>query len=339
MGNSKNVNVLAAATTTGAPPLGPRRIGSIVPLTVTPGEDADDFARRAAAFRAEVGVAGSFISAVVAERLAVLSFRLERCVQHEAAMTAYRVREAIADFDQARRDEAYLLLDALEVDPVGNHARLAATPEGVNLLESELGKLRQAAAGESVRWTAGADAQLDRCTGRVPASPIEPQREVLMARIDAELAKLAATRGTHDLAAIARARAEVADRALVSVTPESIAARKVEVETERSIDRSLRTLDLIRRHFEVAPGPAPRAAVVVPAASRPTPPTAAPPTAGRPTPATRPTAEPEAALGSFRQESHTPGWPNEGLTLTAGKPLERPASRYDDRKKRPRIDR
>ena len=69
---------------------------------VVPDEDAAEIAARFEQFQAELAGDGSATTRFLAERLAVLSVRLDRSVRHEFAATAERVRRAGEAFDQAQ---------------------------------------------------------------------------------------------------------------------------------------------------------------------------------------------------------------------------------------------
>ena len=312
----------AAATPAPGEPAGCNPIRR--PVTI-PGQDPGEYARRAAALRAELGIVGSVASLVLADRISALSFRLERSARHEAAMTAERVRGAVAGFDEARQAAADRLIDTLAADPPTQRGALLATPEGVDRLLRSFGSLRRVAAGASpIGWNNDHARHLDRCRGLEPDGRVGLTPDQALIQIDGEVAHLETHRRALDHDAIARERAEVADRALVATTPETVIARRFEVAAERSIFRALRELQSIRRDH-----PAP--------AAPPTPPVARP--ASAPVPPPPPPASPDPALGSFVPEARATGWPAQELSFTAAKVPERPASRFEDRKKRPRIDR
>ena len=65
---------------------------------------------------------------------ATSSCGLKRCYQYEEAMTARRVRDAEADFDNERRSAVEHILSYIANEPPTGSRQLRETPEGVDLL-------------------------------------------------------------------------------------------------------------------------------------------------------------------------------------------------------------
>ena len=253
---------------------------------VIPGEDADEVARQTAAFLAELAPDGLPTACLLAGRVATLAGRLKRSARHEFAATAERVHLATLDFDEARIAEAERLFDAL--DEGTNRVELLAMPEGLDLLDAALGELRavaERAAGDPTAWSRGDSARLARCLtpevrthaealGRALDSgdlsgldrgivvTMDPARvrtlwasDQVVGLVDAEREWLAETRAGLDHEGIARARAAAIDLALVDDAPETRRARRYEAATERAIHQALRE---IRRARRPEPDPTPK---------------------------------------------------------------------------------
>lgn len=288
---------------------------------VVPGEDAAAIDQRFAEFALELAGDGSQTTRLLAQRMAILSVRMERSVRHDTAVTAERLRVAQADLDAARAATARDLWDKAATDPAALVA-LRDLPEGIHLLLATLQALRPSAdPATPAAWTEEQAGLLDRCLGsRAPAGATTAGEQ-----IDAELARLEAHWETLDHEAIARQDAGVVNQALVDDSPATLLARKYEAATERSIHRTLKEI----RQFQAQRG----------VCSPPTPPDPAPlirslaaardqvarlapvaPTLGSLFPG--PTAKPAAV---------------ETVDLTIGKPAPHGQSRHPDRKKRPKL--
>ncbi len=215
---------------------------------------------------------------ILVKRIAVAAVRLDRMVEHEAAVLSQKVRRAETDFDEARLTEADHLLGWISSEPATHHRRLIRTPEGVDRLVSTLRGIRhdlQFQAAET--WTHGAHAAtLDECTGRraslIPASrgqvlaaaingdfrrlteseadgaglgTVDRQawaRVELGKLIDGEIERLLIHRTTLDHQAIALDRAEATRRVKVDNDASMVAARRYEAAIERSMKSALREL-------------------------------------------------------------------------------------------------
>ncbi len=249
---------------------------------VIPGEDAAELARRSGVLKAELAVAGSEAALILAERVAVHSVRLGRCVRHEFAATAERVRRAGEDFDAARRAEAARRFEERAPD-------LLDMPEGVDLV-------------------------LEQLRGLGAATPA------------AEMARLEAHRATLDHDAIAAGRAEATHLALVATDRDALLAQRYEAATERAMFRALKEIQVLRR-AQAAPEPDDDLA----AASRAT--------AAARADLARCQVAACSPLGSSGAEPIAPPRPTDASTITIARPADRPKSRYEDRKRRPKFPR
>ena len=256
---------------------------------VIPGEDAEEVARESAALRAELAPDGTPTARLLADRVATLAVRLKRCARHELATTAERCRVAALDFDEARIAEADRLFDA--IDEGTNREELLAMPEGVELLDAALAGLRavaERAACDPAAWSREDSVRLARCLtpevrahaealGRALDSgdlsgldrgivvTMDPARvrtlwasDQVVGLVDADREWLEETRAGLDRAGIARARAAAVDLALVDDSPETLRTRRYEAATERAIHQALREIRRSRRPApEASPQPVP----------------------------------------------------------------------------------
>ena len=256
-----------------------------------PTEDVAAVGRRLEVLQDEFDPATE-MGAVLVQRVALLSVRLERSARQESAAIAAKVLRAEDDYDEARRGAADHLLHWIGASPATNHRRLLATPEGIDRLIVEWRELKAVIdyPGE-VRWDYANYMKADFLTGRdcgyVTAYQaycfalkgdckfLKPEEVAGMddaARrrhagrriaglIEAEIAGLLAHRATLDHATIAAERAGAAARALFDPSKEAILARKYEAATERAMYRAIKELRQVERdHAEGAspsPSPAP----------------------------------------------------------------------------------
>ena len=117
-------------------------------------EDAIEVERRTEALTREMAPETE-LGAILVRKIAVTSVVSERATRQEFFASAERVRHAAERFDEARRDRAGAILDALHEDPRGNLRRLRAMPEGVELLIGAWRDLRSSLARpEKPVWTA-----------------------------------------------------------------------------------------------------------------------------------------------------------------------------------------
>ena len=303
---------------------------------VVPGEDAEAIDRRSSRFVAELAGDGSVTTLLLAQRVAVLTVRIERSVRHEFATTAERVRVAGEEFDEARQATARRLLAEAATDPTAR-AALRALPEGVDLLLDTLRTLRPGADPQgSGGWSAESGHRLAGCLSErdaaslrsmPPTAPGAGAPEPILELIDAEVAQLEALRRTLGPVAdaVADQRAGVIERALVADDPAAILARKYEAATERSIFRALREIRAVRHAQEPAIPPAEPIAIARSLAA----------TQGQIARLSPPLPGP--AMGSFLPADPPVTAPIHASRPVSGAPLAHRQSRYADRKKRPRL--
>ncbi len=286
---------------------------------VAPGEDEGLIARRAVAFARELDAPGA-VGQLLAHRAALLSVRMERAAEHDLAVVATQIETARTEFDEDRRaafDDWVAALDA-PGDPREALAGLATLPEGVTHLTLAWGQLRAAiAAHDEVALARGA-----LWLGRGADSPPLD----LLARVDAELARLRALAdSTPQLAAtLGAARAAAGELARFDPSPAATLARRYEAAAERGMYRAIRAIADLRR-TQAQEGIAAPLVPPVPAPPRPVPP---------------PRSNPEP-LGSFRaavvaSAPALPEWmvaPAPPALLPAEPRKQRPDLRKLDRKR------
>ena len=312
------------------------------PLAAIPGEDPATLGRRCAGLEAEFAGDGSVFTRVLAHRVAALTVRLDRCTRFDAAMTAHRVRVAVAECDAARAAEAARHLAGLDVEPDAARAALLATPEGINLLMGSLQALRdEAIAAPSAGWTADQAARLARRID-LPSATGESVTSDPVASIDAAIARLQAHAASLDCTVIDRERAEAADRALVAVDPAATLTQRYEASTERSICRALREIERFKQTRIAPADPTPLATATAKALATsldqlarvvrvaPTP-AGAPPLGSFGQKVGRPTEPP---LGSFGPGPIRPPGPVDAATITIARPAAGPQARSENQKPR-----
>ena len=238
---------------------------------VLPHEDATEVARRAEAMQAEMAPKNE-LSRNLVIKVALATMRLERCALHETKSTAYQMRHAQEQFDDARLSEVEKALSWIAAEPATHARRLRGSPEGIDLLVRELERLKtDITRPHGIVWTYQHAERLHhvmglrwvevpftraRCLGEAILGKMEHlgpddrpdlnfvDRQVwaaiqLIELIDAELAKLKTLREAIDFEAIALDRAEAPFRALFDASPAAILARKYEAALERGLYRAL----------------------------------------------------------------------------------------------------
>ncbi len=248
-----------------------------------PTEDAAEVARRFAGLRADLAPTNELGEALV-RRVALLSLRLDRCVEHESAAISAKVRHAGSDFDEARADEVDRLMEALGDAPAARRRKLLRMPEGVDRLIAGLLDLKSDLTLARPRWGVAHARLADELMGRRPesipltrvaivsaaiagdvgrlddrgeeaaragedADEARRRRAVgqMVAILDAEVATLRAHRETLDLDAIAADRADAPRISLFDPSPEAALARKYEAAAERGLYRALRELKQVEQ--------------------------------------------------------------------------------------------
>ena len=309
---------------------------------VLPHEDAEEVARRFGTFEAEM-MPRSERARQLVSRVALMTVRLDRSAEHEAKAISYRMRNAVAEFDNARLSEVEHLLAWIASAPETNARRLRGMPEGVDrLIEAIEGLRADLARSGGYRWGFDHCDRFLNLTGRrytdlpvhrprtltdaiagnfqgldpAEAAGLEIQDRRLWAigqmvdLLDAEIAGLKAHRAGMDLEGLEFDRAEAAARAMFDPSKDAILARKYEAANERAMYRAL-------REFRE--------------------------TQAEPEPVSDPILDPHVAaeLGSFSPEPF--GADNEAADIdpTVAEPapeVVEVADPTDSRKKRPRLD-
>ena len=244
-----------------------------------PEEDAAAVARRFEGLKAELAPSGP-MGGLLVHRVALLSVRLERSAEHEAAALSQTIRHARDDHDEQRYAEVAALLEALADSPATNARRLLRTPEGVDAtiqawldLKADLGK------SNARRWTAAHSERAHHLTGRrvdeIPISRINElshaiwgdfglledhegaglddkarqswAKERLLELIDEEVEALRECRETLDLDAFELDREEAGRRALFDPSKEATLARRYEAAAERGLFRALKEFRQVER--------------------------------------------------------------------------------------------
>ena len=98
---------------------------------VIPGEDEGAIDLLAAEFHQDFRPSTAYGSRML-RRAAAMSIRMDRCVSQEEAAIARNVRNAEADFDDARLREIEIAFEWIAAEPATHARRLRSTPEGVD---------------------------------------------------------------------------------------------------------------------------------------------------------------------------------------------------------------
>ena len=256
---------------------------------VMPGEDGALIARRAAEFAGEYGAAGP-IGAVLAQRAAILSVRMERAAEAQEEAVAAQVRAARADWHAGRIADLNAWVRELDAghDPAQALAEIEAVPDGqVYLLELWRGIGAGVAAEDPLAE--------NRAVAWLGLDEITPSE--LLARIAAEVARLEEVVAANGpgLAALAAEADRVGRLAWFDPSPEAERARRYESAAERGMYRAVRAIAASRQ----AQGLEPVGATIAPPVLAPSAPQAMPaPPPSDPAPAPA-TSAADDWLGSF----------------------------------------
>ncbi len=206
-------------------------------------------------------------------RFAFLTVRMERCERTRPRRPPCAVRHALEKFDDERLAFVEGLAAKIYTEPATSFRRLQMSPEGIDWLLGEWEILRADLLNpDRDCWTGGHQMHFDALLGRNPGGyrmgrtkaltdamdgsfhlldksdgeGLErPARAAwakaeLTRQIDVEMARLKEVRSRINVNAIAKDRAEAADRALFDPSPAAILARKYEAATERAMYRTLK---------------------------------------------------------------------------------------------------
>ena len=251
---------------------------------VLPDEDAEEVERRFEVLEAEMKPKSEAARQLV-NRVALLTVRLDRSANHEAKAISFRMRRAVAEYDDARMAEVERLYSWIAAEPTTNARRLRNSPEGIDRLVLAMEGLRaDLAHRDGVRWDSRRCDHLHHLMGLrrvdVPVSraralseaiagdfrhlgsgdgenPERVERQCwaagqLVDLIDGEIAALKRLREGLDLEGLELDRAEAAARVMFDHSKEAILARKYEAATERGLYRALREF----RQFQAESGEA-----------------------------------------------------------------------------------
>jgi hypothetical protein len=232
-------------------------------------EDADEVAKRIEAFQADLAPQTAYGKFLVGQ-MATLSVRTERAAKQEMVSIATRVRHAVEDFDQGRLDEADTLLELLGEQPRAHLRKLKRTPEGVerlieawhelradltrntepvwtqrhrerltNLLGYRVGEIGTCEIEAMAKSAQGEIATFGKADVLSVDDPKTQARAGVIARIDAEIAKLEAHYEMLDFDMIEIDREQAPDRALFDPSHPATLAHRYESEARRGFYKAL----------------------------------------------------------------------------------------------------
>ncbi len=237
-------------------------------------EDAAEAERRVAGFEADFRPRGE-AAVFLVRRAAILSIRMDRCVEQEAAATSEAVRHAGERFDEARMTGVEAEMAALGDDPAGCVRRLRRTPEGLEALiagfvavDAEIvqsgaqfvsaalwGRIENLRGRRAEEFPRSRAFALHRASwgDRSRLHPGEADglddrqlqgaaRTLLSELIAAEIEHLRGLRAAIDESVIELDRAEAGSRALFDASKDAQLARRYEAAAERGFFRALREL-------------------------------------------------------------------------------------------------
>ena len=261
-----------------------------------PGDDLAVVADLSAKIAEQLKAPGE-IGRLLADRVAMLSVRMERLAQREMVAVAANSEQARAAFDAEFAEETDGLIASLSGpgDPKPALAALQETPDGVARLIAAWGELRDRIDGPD---DACRQDWMDRAKSRLGLSEQETaalSEGEIARRIDAEIARLRelADSMTDIAEAIAQARTRVGIMARFDPSPEATLARRYEAAAERGVYRGLKAIAELNKGKDQAPAPDESSHI------RSTPPAISP---ELPAPLIPPTQS-NPSLGSFRAAS------------------------------------
>ena len=222
---------------------------------------------------------------VLVKRAAMLSVRLDRSYEQEAANISARVLSAETDLKDRRMAEVEHHLKEMKFEPVTCHRRLMATPEGVDKMIERWGQLKADLDNpEGCHWVTQHQYWADWLMGRLGGThtDITPFYAWTMAiggdfealkpehfdgmttfkekcvhamnkvadLVDVEVAKLQAYRASMDTRAVEAERSFAAKRALFDPTHQAILARRYEAAAARDYHKCLAELRQVEAEAE-----------------------------------------------------------------------------------------
>jgi len=256
---------------------------------VLPDEDAAEVSKRFDDLQAQFNPATP-MGKILVHRVALLSVRLERSAEHEAAYLGEKIRHAQESYDEECQVAVEDLMDQLADRPGLCVRRLLRTPQGVDALIGAWHDLREDLTRPNLDcWTKFHADRANLLTGRraneIPISRInelsaairgdfdllrdregegldDPDRrawarDLLVELIDEELEGLRVCRAGLDLAAFEQDRVEAGRRALFDVSKPAVLARRYEAASERGMFRALKQLKQVETEAASNPQPCP----------------------------------------------------------------------------------
>ena len=232
----------------------------------------------------------TLLGGVLVKRVAMLSVRLDRSYEQEAANVSARVLSAETDLADRRLVEAERLLHRIGECPATHHRRLMATPEGVRAMIAKWEALKGDLDNDAgCQWnhndavccdnlkghdghTVGISAyqawsqaifgdygwlRPDHFAGMTDDEEMRRHAmNVVAGMIDADIARLTGHLAGLDTRAIDAERRLAPKRALFDTSKEAVLARKYEAAAERGIYRALRELRQVEAEAEEEIAPA-----------------------------------------------------------------------------------
>jgi len=217
----------------------------------------------------------TILGAALVKRAAMLTVRLDRSYDREAAALTIHVLGARAALDDSRKAEAEHLLHRIGAEPATNYRRLMATPEGVDAMIEEWARMKLDLENpHGTQWSYTHYHQADYLHGSISGN-VQPtfymawtlalngnyehivperlgglddhaRRQLALSRlvelVDADLARLRDHRATMDTRGHDAERELAPTRALFDASKGAILARKYEAAAERGLYRALREL-------------------------------------------------------------------------------------------------
>jgi len=255
---------------------------------VLPSEDVEKIDNLFDTLKIEMAPNGELARRLV-QRTAFLFVRLDRSAEHESKSTAFRMRHAIEQFDDARLADVEKMLGWIAHEPATHARRLRNSPEGIDLLIKRLEGLRQDLSGQDyVYWDWQHGEHFHHLVGKRPLE-LPVSRALVLSNavlgdfkqlgpndgpdlnpterrcwavgemlqlIEAEIESLKTLRASLPLETLELDRSEAPARAMFDTSKEGILARKYEAATERALFRTLKEFRQVQAEIP-APEPEP----------------------------------------------------------------------------------
>ena len=252
-------------------------------------EEAGEIATLAGELEGEMRPSGT-LGRILVHRVAVMAIRLDKSARYDEVATAKRVRDAVADLDEARDAEVAALVATIDTAPAASVRGLKRTRAGIDRLVPMWRVLRGVLDGlDREPWQSAHRQRVNHLLGygegEASLSPADGlarailgdfsglpngwcgmdaderkrrAREQLAALIDAEVKALEAMAEDLDESE-AIDRAEAPERALFDTSKQGNLARKYEAAAERTLFRTLREFRQVeeeaRAQAEATPPP------------------------------------------------------------------------------------